>query len=271
MPIFIKALLFLLFFFVLCEPYTSDSLYYPFTLVVMATMLSAGCLSYPKERGIWIALLFYNVVYIVPLVFTIGVDLEASNKALRIIILLSLMTVFIAAVISRYGYEAIELAFNALTWFTLFSSLASLGALFGLLPIADQVMKWGRIMGFSEEVNYFGSAVQLAGMYAYYRIGTKNKIQKIKHLIFFALFAFIIFLTYSRAAWAALIVSIFFYSLFVAIQERSVSALLKFLGSITLGIIIIGVVWMVADSLGYTEFALQRFKLQDYDQERFFL
>jgi len=265
MSLLMKATLFLLSFCMFIEVFH----YYSLLVPAMAFIVIGGKLRFHSYGWpVWIALSLYAIASLVSIVNALDVD--SALLYFRFSVYLYIFTFLISAIVGTYGYEPIEVLFDGAATLTIIAAIASFAGFFGFLPIADMVIYNGeRMAGFSVNPNYFGTSLDMIIMYLYYKIGVANKMQKIRCMIGITILMPAILLAYSRAAWVALIISVVSYSLLIAIQTRSKTAMLKFGTSLAGFIIFAGIAWVAAYSLGYTESIENRFKLEDYDTDRF--
>ncbi len=264
MPVLIKYLLFLLSFLVFIAPFPFFSFFVPAFLLIILT----GKVRFSSsDTPVWIFLALYTIVSLISLINAI--DMETGLAYFRFSIYLCLLMLFVSALIYSYGYEPIGIIFKGSTFLILISAIASLAGLFGILPIYDQVTLWDRLSGFCGNPNYYGLALNFCVMYLYYKMGLSGKIGRIKNLAALMLLVFTLLLTYSRAGWIGLVVSIICYSFFIAVQSQSKTALLRFIAGIIGLIVFIGSAWLVADAFDYTERIRMRFEAQEYDVDRF--
>lgn len=268
MPPTLRKMVFMLFLlssFVFIEPAPFD-LFFVFVFVLLIVTkniaLSRGNLT------AWMLLTPYLILSVISLFYVMS--MERALIYFSITVYLCLLMFFIASLVVAYRDDAIDLILTSYSLSILISSVIGIATLLGALPLGGVVLYAdSRLQGFFKDPNVFGPAILLALVYYYYRMTSPAYVKNSKETVFFAIFLLAVFVTYSRAAWAAAVLGVAGYAFLNLWRSGSRQEIMRFvMGVMCLGIVS-ALLWTVADMYGYTALAKERFELKEYDNDRF--
>lgn len=147
------------------------------------------------------------------------------------------------------------------------SSIIGILAYFGVLPYSDFFLMYGRVKAFFKDPNVYGPYLVIAALYALSVPETKN-ISASKTALYYSAFLLLvvgIILSFSRAAWGNLVLSLLVY--LSIIKLKFIKRRLKTLSFLAL--IVIPVILFFIQTPMVEELLTLRLSYQGYDDDRF--
>lgn len=169
-------------------------------------------------------------------------------------------------IIEMYGQKAVKILFYGYTLAAVFSAAIGILTFFGIIPWQEILMKFSRVKGLFKDPNVFGPFLIPIALYAYSLIEQPKGKQKVIWSAILAILIFGIFLSFSRAAWGNMVLSLFLYTGLRFLLEPSMKVIGKFLLTLVL---LFGIFNYVLSIPLVNEMFYERFEYQYYDDDRF--
>ncbi|RLJ90593.1 O-antigen ligase family protein [Planococcus citreus] len=169
-------------------------------------------------------------------------------------------------IIEMYGQKAVKILFYGYTLAAVFSAAIGILTFFGIIPWQEILMKFSRVKGLFKDPNVFGPFLIPIALYAYSLIEQPKGKQKVIWPAILAILIFGIFLSFSRAAWGNMVLSLFLYTGLRFLLEPSMKVIGKFLLTLVL---LFGIFNYVLSIPLVNEMFYERFEYQYYDDDRF--
>jgi O-antigen ligase len=140
-------------------------------------------------------------------------------------------------------------------------------ALFGRLPVVDQLAVEGRAVAFFKDPNVFGPFLIPVALYAILQVSVERGVRRrLPWALVVTLASVGVLLSLSRAAWGSYALGALTYTLFAFPGSRGLGRRMAVLGLIGLASLL--PVWRLAGD-EYGELLFSRIGLQPYDDDRF--
>lgn len=169
-------------------------------------------------------------------------------------------------IIEMHGQKAVKTLFYGYTLAAVFSAAIGILTFFGIIPWQEILMKFSRVKGLFKDPNVFGPFLIPIALYAYSLIEQPKGKQKVIWSAILAILIFGIFLSFSRAAWGNMVLSLFLYTGLRFLLEPSMKVIGKFLLTLVL---LFGIFNYVLSIPLVNEMFYDRFEYQYYDDDRF--
>lgn len=169
-------------------------------------------------------------------------------------------------IIEMHGQKAVKILFYGYTLAAVFSAAIGILTFFGIIPWQEILMKFSRVKGLFKDPNVFGPFLIPIALYAYSLIEQPKGKQKVIWSAILAILIFGIFLSFSRAAWGNMVLSLFLYTGLRFLLEPSMKVIGKFLLTLVL---LFGIFNYVLSIPLVNEMFYERFEYQYYDDDRF--
>lgn len=151
-------------------------------------------------------------------------DFAGSMKFTAVSVYLSLSSFVIAAFVTKAPERHVKLIFNGYLAAALFTALCGVIGYFALLPgTFDLFTKFGRAAGTFKDPNVFGSFLVLPAVYALHLALEKPLHRAALPLAMFGFLSFAVFVSFSRAAWGLLAISVAAYAYLSAVTTPSLA------------------------------------------------
>lgn len=164
------------------------------------------------------------------------------------------------------GPKILPYVFNGYVVTAIVSTLLGIIAYMGWIPALDMLLQFGRVQGFFKDPNVFGPFLIPPLLYSLWRYTEHGLFHK-KGCLFFTIFSLLLFgilLSYSRAAWGNVILSLLLY--FLLSKKHTVK---QFKMTMTFIMIMIPLLYVAVTSPKISTLLTDRIGLQSYDQVRF--
>lgn len=235
-------------------------------VLLFGTGILFQTLKFPYSN-ILIGSLFLYILVIANLVsmFQLG-DPGAGIKYFAVTSYLILSWYLVIGVIGYYGSRAVKILFYGYTLAAMVSAAAGILSYFGIIPWEDILIKFGRVKGLFKDPNVFGPFLIPIALYAYYKLGSQEKSNKIAWALILLTLVLGVFLSYSRAAWGNLALTFIVYFIIQFLIKPSFNILIR----VCLTLIILSATLMYVLSIPtVNSMFTERFEYQGYDDDRF--
>lgn len=197
--------------FVMIEPAPYDML-----MLGLAGLLFIAGLRVPSGLGSTILL---AAVFIVANIVSIIVARESVSQPIAAITFYAGLTVyfllsyvFIAALVAESGGSLLDVIWNAWIVAAVIAAALAVLAFFSVIPGSEQFMKFGRAKSAFKDPNVFGPFLIPAVLIMLSRLNYVGIGRKLLYFSLIMLLVFGIFLSFSRGAWANLVLSFFVFA-----------------------------------------------------------
>lgn len=245
---------------VLVEPSPYDVLLLVFIFLTLKKLIPFS-LAFPAPLLLLVALITCNLFSL----YFAKDPVHGLNYSV-ITFYLVLTWVGIGSVVYMYKEKAIETIFNGYVIAAMIAALIGIGAFFNLLPFSDLFMWEGRINSLFKDPNVFGPYLIPAALFLLLKIETNGGTGKAKVMMFvsFIVLTLGVSLSFSRAAWGHLVISLFVYFVFFkGSMNKRFGILILLLFSF------LPILFFVMASTDLVELFQERFGYQEYDNTRF--
>lgn len=166
-------------------------------------------------------------------------DFADSTKFTAVSIYLSVSSFVLAAFVTKSPERHVRLIFNGYLAAALLTASLAVTGYFALVPGSyDLFTKFGRAAGTFKDPNVFGSFLVLPAVYALHLALEKPLHRASLPLAMFGFLSFAVFLSFSRAAWALLAISVAGFAYLQAVTTPNLSKRIKITGLAALGIMV---------------------------------
>jgi O-antigen ligase len=203
---------------------------------------------------------FLSVTQVSPDLFTDGLIYMAVT------LFLGLSSVFFAALVTE-DWTRIRVVERAYVAAAVLSASIGILAYFRLVPSADLFLLYGRARGTFEDPNVFGPFLVLPALFLAQRLLTGPIVTRPGTVLAFLVLVLGVFLSFSRAAWGLLALTLLLLVMVVSATAPSNRRRLRLLGLVVAGFGVLAVLLAVAMSIpAVQELLVQRARLvQEYD------
>ncbi len=268
-PLYNKMLWFLFAtsFMVFIEPAPYDIL---FALFIAAGVVTSS-IDFRSYQSIPLVItVFFINGNLISLLFT-APYLNVSLRFLFITFYLVSSWIFLAGLLGRYGWQCVAAVFSGYTIAAVFSASFGLLAYFKLLPWPGLFLKSGRVAALFKDPNVYGPFLIPPALLCLSKFeSSRHAAFKIRNILMFTILTAGILVSFSRAAWGNMAVSIFVYFLLPSSDSSSSnSSARRFKTLIAIGIVALPALWFLVTQPNVYRLFTARLKLQQYDQMRF--
>lgn len=211
------------------------------------------------------------VVFIVGGMFSILTmeDVRDTPMYMAVSLFLALTSIFFAAIIEA-DHRRLLLIFKAYVVAAIITSLLGIGGYFGLIPGGEVFTRYSRAMGAFQDPNVFGPYLVLPTLYLMHGLLAGSLKTAPLRVIGLMVLTLGVFLSFSRAAWGLLAISLVLLVVAMLIKERTGAFRLRILVMSLIGVfLLIGAVIIALQFDQVAALFTDRAKLvQAYDGER---
>lgn len=241
------------------EPAPMDFLF----VIVLIIGLSLKLLKLPRYNDIVLGCIYILIIANIISFFFVSSTIVAFRYFL-ITIYLILSFLFFIAFSFTYKKDGLKVLFSGYIFSATISACVGILGYLSLIPTFDQIVKFGRVTGFFKDPNVFGPFMVPVILYSLLQILSSDK--KLRWYFIFLTCTIANILSYSRAAWINLVLSIsilLFFKYFRNPNVKQIFRLIPLLIVFSIGIYKFITIPEVSSMLE------KRFAIHAYDADRF--
>ncbi|WP_409253045.1 O-antigen ligase family protein [Bacillus sp. SCS-153A] len=246
--------------YVLVEPSPYDLL----MVLLMVLCLGGSVYLFPPELSTPLLLLcLFCIVNLFSLIFAVDIPRAVYYFAITLYLIFS--WICLTGLSGRFKERFLISAFQGYLVAAIIAAAVGILAYFQVLPNGDSYLMFGRVKSLFKDPNVFGPFITIPTLYALYKVEVSAGKKKLMYLTVFLLLLTGILLSYSRAAWGAMVIMVLCYFSFlssVPLKKRMITIVLISLFGVP------SFFYLINTPL-IENLLQERLSLQNYDGDRF--
>ena len=238
----------------------------PYDLLMIAVILLVIVLGLRLPRGLsWPALIWGLVMAGMGIGGLNAVYVDKANTATMVLAYVVITFIFFTCYVYEDPRRRLLLMFWCYTVAACAAALAGIAGYFGLTP--GMFVEWGRAKGTFNDPNVYGPFLIAPTLFLAYRLSLAERLRDLWMAVPTAILVLGLFLSFSRGAWGAFVLSCVIFFILTAKTAKSrkqLARLMGFAGFLTvLATVVVGVALSIPE---VSSLFAERFSLvQDYD------